>query len=199
MCCSLGIITMQLLEPEQVSKDDFLLPNDHNFQSLNIPKNSLNLDYTSPLPKNVIIYCRPQFLPLGGAIIKDSAYPNPYILCCKFKTLISTCSLNCAESRDLGHARFCSPFVFVFSQICKMSQTYFFELLPGDFTDLHDTLYTATMDSPDNNFQVQFAIYFKLLKHVEGLVLNTSMRHTQTAACSDAPGLQGPVHHCLQL
>ena len=44
---------------------------------------------------------------------------------------MSTRSLNSAESCDLGHTHF---HLLFFSQIGKMSQTYFFELLPGNFT-----------------------------------------------------------------
>ena len=61
---------------------------------------------------------------------------NSHILCCTFKNLISTRSLNCAESRHIGHAHFRLPF---FSQIRETSQTYFSVLLPGDFTDLRQT------------------------------------------------------------
>ena len=38
-----------------------------------------------------------------------------------------------------------------FPEIRKMLQTYFLELLPGDFTDLLQTLHTASVDSPDRN------------------------------------------------
>ena len=69
-----------------------------------------------------------------------------HILCCAFKNLISERSLNSAESRDIGHAHFCLRF---FVEIYKISQTYVFELLPGHFTDLHQTLHTASLDSPD--------------------------------------------------
>ena len=41
---------------------------------LDIPQNSPNLEYKSHLAKNVIIYCRPEFPPLGGAVIKESAF-----------------------------------------------------------------------------------------------------------------------------
>ena len=48
------------------------------------------------------------------------------------------------------------------------------------------------------NFHNQFIIYSKLLKHVQGVVQNTSMWHTPMAACPDARGLRWPVHCCLQ-
>ena len=163
-----------------------------------------------------------------------------------------------------------------------MSQTYFLELLPGNLTDFHKTLHTASVDSTDKkvikrivifqtilkllsnnflhillktqsvaylhiglsewhetqvttspwatkaqnlskaftyvtprgevhfdaspkktsthyNFHIHFAIYSKLLRHVEGLALNTSAWHTPTAACADALGLRGPIYGCLQL
>ena len=69
----------------------FFVPNDRIFHCLNIPQNSPNVEYTSHL-KNVIIYCLPQFPPLGLAMVKVN--------------LISTHSLNCAESHDIGHSHF---------------------------------------------------------------------------------------------
>ena len=36
-----------------------------------------------------------------------------------------------------------------FPQIREMSHTYFFKLLPDDFTDLHNILHTTSVDSPD--------------------------------------------------
>ena len=74
-------------------------PVDCIFHCLNIPQNSPNLKYMSHLLKNIIMYCCPQFPPQGGAIIKGSAFwIITHVLCCTFKHLISTCSLNCAES-----------------------------------------------------------------------------------------------------
>ena len=64
-------------------------PNDRIFHCLYIPQNSPNEEYTSHLPKNVIVYCRPRIPPLGAAI--------------------STSSLNCAECHDIGHAHFHPP------------------------------------------------------------------------------------------
>ena len=66
------------------------------FHCLNIPQNSPNLEYKSHLAKNCINYCRSEFPPLGGAVIKESAFYY-HILCRIFK--ISTRSVNCAESR----------------------------------------------------------------------------------------------------
>ena len=37
-----------------------------------------------------------------------------------------------------------------------MSQTYYFKLLPGHFTDFHETLYTASVDSPDKKLLKEF-------------------------------------------
>ena len=37
-----------------------------------------------------------------------------------------------------------------------MSQTYFFKLLPGDFTDSHKTLHTAFVDAPEKKLLKQF-------------------------------------------
>ena len=44
------------------------------FDCLDIPKNSPNLEYKSHLAKNFIFYCRPEVPPLGGAVIKHSAF-----------------------------------------------------------------------------------------------------------------------------
>ena len=56
------------------SKEDFFVPNYRIFHCLNMPQNSPNLEYRSHLVKNVIIYHRCDFPPLGGAIIKESAF-----------------------------------------------------------------------------------------------------------------------------
>ena len=81
-CLSLVLSWMPLLGPEQVStceapmvsNDHFFIPNDRIFHCLNMPQNSPNSEYRSALPKNVIIYRRPWFPPLGGAIIEESAF-----------------------------------------------------------------------------------------------------------------------------
>ena len=105
----------------------------------------------------------------------------------------------------------------------KQRYAYFFKLLLGHLTDLQQNLQVASVDktyqklspishlvvrsisrfaikpSTHYNFHIQFAIYSKLLEHVEGLALNTSTWHTPMAACPDARGLRGPIHRCLQL
>ena len=45
-----------------------------------------------------------------------------------------------------------------------MSQTYFFELLLGDFTDLHETLHTASVDPPDKKVIEIILIFQTILK-----------------------------------
>ena len=35
----------------------------------------------------------------------------------------------------------------------KMSKTYFFELLQANFTDLHETWHTPSVDSPEKSYQ----------------------------------------------
>ena len=83
------------------------------------------------------------FIHFDCAIIKESAFgltTHIYFVAHSKYIIISTRSLNCAES-----SRPCPLTVF----FCKMSQTYFFDLLPGDFTDLHQTSHTASVDSPD--------------------------------------------------
>ena len=79
---------------------------------------------------------------------------------------------------------------------------YFFQLLLGHLTDLqvasvdttyqklsptthllaHSILMFPHKPSTQYGLQIQFAIYSKLLKHVQGLALKTSTRHTPTAA-----------------
>lgn len=61
-------------------------------------------------------------------------------------------SLNCVESRDIGTF---PPNVFM-AQAHKMSQTYFFGLLPGNLTYLHQTLHTASVDQPDKKLSKEF-------------------------------------------
>ena len=69
-----------------------------------MPQNSPNLEYLSHLPKNVIIYCRPQFPPLGGAIINKSGF---WLMTQTLSDIQKPSrSLNCAESRGIGHAHF---------------------------------------------------------------------------------------------
>ena len=127
------------------TNDDFFIPNDRILRCLNIPQNSPNSEYTSHLPKNFIIYLisTTKWRYNRGKCIL--AY-NSHILCCTFKNLISTHLLNCAESRGTGHAHLRLMF---FPCLCEIPQTYFFKLLPGDFTDFHATLHTASVDSPD--------------------------------------------------
>ena len=66
--------------------------------------------------------------------------------------------------------------------------------------DLHHTwwggpfLCFAIKPSTHYNFHIQFAIYSKLLKHAQGLALNTFMWHNPMAACPNTCGLWGPVH-----
>lgn len=52
----------------------------------------------------------------------------------------------CRNARRAGawNSRFCIPFL----QIRKISQIYYFKLVPGDFTDLQQTLHTASVDTP---------------------------------------------------
>ena len=58
-------------------------------------------------------------------------------------------SLNCAESCDIGHAHFHLQYIFC----VKM-----FELLPGNFTHLHQTLHTASVDPSDTKLSKEFYI-----------------------------------------
>ena len=63
-----------------------------------------------------------------------------------------------------------------------MSQTYFFELLnSGDFTDLHQTLHTASVDSPDKNLLKEFFIFQTILKLLNSNLLYI-LRNTQSVA-----------------
>ena len=97
--------------PYCFSNDNFFVPNDHIFCCLNIPQNSPNLSH---LPKKFIIYCHPQFPPLGGAIIKESVFwLITHLLGCTFKNLMSTHSLNCAESCGVSHGHLCLLFFFL--------------------------------------------------------------------------------------
>ena len=113
-----------------------------------------------------------------------------------FLNLISACSLNSAELCDVGNAKF---------PIAKSPKikNVLFQLLLGHLTDLHQTLQVASVDktksSSHHKFHIKFAIYSKLLKHVEGVALNTSTWQIHTAACPDMRGLQRTVHYCLQL
>ena len=121
----------------------FFVPNDRIFYCLNMPQNSPN----SHLAKHFIIYCRPEFPPLGGAVIKESAFwLITHILCRTFKNLIFPRSVNCAESCGIGPAHIRQPFILLH---CKMLKTYFFKLLPGDFTNLYETWHTSSVDPPD--------------------------------------------------
>ena len=72
-----------LLGPEQGTYKDpivfqifffFFRENDCIFHCLDTPQNAPNLEYKSHLAKNVLIYCRSEFPPLGGTVIKESAF-----------------------------------------------------------------------------------------------------------------------------
>ena len=86
---------------------------------------------------------------------------NPHILCHTFKNLISTHSVNCAESRGKATPISACCFFFFF---CKMTKTYFFELLPGDFSNLHGTWHTASVDPPDKKVIKRISIDHTILK-----------------------------------
>ena len=133
--------------------DNVLVQNDCIFHCLNISQNSPR----SRLLKNLLIYWHCDFPPVGRVIIEESAFwlLTP-ILYRTFKNLTSMRALNCVESCDIGHTHFGLPFLFFFSQIREMLQTYFFELLPGNFTDLHETLHSAFVDPPDKTLLKEF-------------------------------------------
>ena len=67
-------VGLDLRGPYCFLNDDFSVPNDLIFHCLNISQNSPNIEYTSHLPNNVLIYCRPQFPPLGGSKINESVF-----------------------------------------------------------------------------------------------------------------------------
>ena len=97
----------------------FLGQNDHILHCLNIPQNSPHLEHRSHLAKNFIIYCHHECPPLGGALIKGSAFLLvTLIYFIVHSKTISTLSVDCAESRDIGH--FCLPF-FTKHSICGPS------------------------------------------------------------------------------
>ena len=74
--------------------------------------------------------------------ISTTGWRYNWLLYCTFNNFIFT--------HDIGHGHFHVPFFFFFffSQIREMLQTYFFKPLPADFTDLHKTLLTASVDPP---------------------------------------------------
>ena len=75
---------------------------------------------------------------------------NFHILNNTFTNLISICSLNRAGFSDIEHAHFCCTFRSLNCHICK---TYFFKLLLGILSDLHETWHVHSLAGPDlNNF-----------------------------------------------
>ena len=58
---------------------------------------------------------------------------------------------------------YCFFFLF-FLQICKISQTYFFKLVPGNFTDLQQTLHTASVDTPEKKVIKGILIFQTILQ-----------------------------------
>ena len=68
---------------------------------------------------------------------------NSHILCCTFKNLISTCSLNCAESCDIGHAHFRRPLFSANLQNIAKYRKPTFRNPPGNFTEFPKTLHSA--------------------------------------------------------
>ena len=117
------------------------------FHCLNIPQNSPNLEYKSHLAKNCII-CHPEFTPLGGAIGEESVFwlITPIYSHNSHKPYMHAFPELCWISwyRPISAYHF-SP------QFCQMSQTNFFEILPGSFADWKETLHTASVDPPDRN------------------------------------------------
>ena len=107
----------------------FFIPNDCVFHCLN---NFIWHTHQSWW-KIFIIHCHHEFLPLGGAITKESVFwlLTPIYLITHSKTLY--------------------PHIPFFFRKCEMSQTHFFELLPGNFTNLHETLHTAPLDYCSQN------------------------------------------------
>ena len=85
----------------------FFVPNDRIFHCLNISQNSPNLEYTPHLPKfhNLLSISTTRWHYNQGKCVL--AYNS---FCRTFKNIISTRSLNCAESRHIGHAHFRLPF-----------------------------------------------------------------------------------------
>ena len=67
-------IGLDLRGPYCFPNDHFFISNDRIFHCLNIPQNSPNLEYTSHLLKIFKIYFRPRCPPLGGTIIKETAF-----------------------------------------------------------------------------------------------------------------------------
>ena len=76
-----------------------------------------HIQYKSHLAKNFIIYCRPEFTPLGGAVIEESAFwlITPIHFVAHSKTLYP-----CVQwiVLNLGHAHLRQPFFFRYVAKC---------------------------------------------------------------------------------
>ena len=121
------------------------------------PQNSPNLKCKSHLAKNVIIYCCPEFPPLGGTVIKESSFwlMTPIYFVAHSKTLYVCISQLCDS---WYRPRLFMPTIFFFA----MSQNVE-NLLFRTFTDLHETWHTAKLlKLLDNNF---LQIWFKTGRH----------------------------------
>ena len=112
---------LDLRGPYCFSKDHFFGPNDHIFHCLNMHQNWPNLEYTHHKNCDNLLsssisttrWCYNQ----GNCIL---AYES-HKLCHTFKNFISMRSLNCVESRHIGHAHFRLLFIFFhkFAKCCK--------------------------------------------------------------------------------
>ena len=60
-----------------------------------------------------------------------------------FKYFISSCSRDSFESADISSAHFCESFFLLHRKMCR---TYFYKLLLGFWTDLHQTWHTPSRE-----------------------------------------------------
>ena len=94
----------------------FLCPKWSFFHCLNIPKlPKTHQTYKSHLAKNFLIYCHSEFPPLGGAVIKESAF---WLITRIYFVAYSKCthSVNFDESCGICPAHFCLHFFSTNSQ-----------------------------------------------------------------------------------
>ena len=100
----------------------YLVPNDHIFHCLNMDENEILFGKNIRLGKKYYNLWS-SWMSTTRCCYNQGKCVLPYIvshiLDCTFKNLISTCSLNCLESCDIGHGHFYLTFFFVMKDVVK--------------------------------------------------------------------------------
>ena len=128
------------------------------FEGQGTLENLRNLAHTSDVP-NCVVWCDfCVFMCQDGSTAPPTHFQrvlgyNSQTICHTFKNLISTDSLNSAESPGQGHSHFC---LSCFSQHRKNWTTYFFELLLRVLSVQRETWQVQSSAGPDLKLSKEF-------------------------------------------